>query len=225
MQKYKFLTGGMLKWIAIVTMFIDHFAEIFVYVLPSPKYYLILRTIGRLAFPIFCFLLVEGFLHTKNIKKYVIRLGIFSFISEIPFNLAVSGRYLFASHQNVFFTLWIGLIVLIFLKKYKEDVVIEIIAIFIGCFLATFLKTDYEAIGILIIVSFYLLREKKIVLTITMVLLNGLSNIIQLAGALALIPIFFYNGKRGRQPKYFFYAFYPIHLFLLYFVYTHWFKY
>jgi TraX protein. len=119
------ISGSTLKLVAIFTMLIDHIAASILENLlrcggPSSyanggllyTVYSIMRSIGRLAFPIFCFLLVEGFLHTRNKSKYAIRLGIFALISEIPFDLAFEGKMFSWGHQNVFFTLLIGLIVM-----------------------------------------------------------------------------------------------------------------
>ena len=112
------LSGSTLKLIAIVTMFIDHLGvvafetQISNYMVP----YYIMRLIGRLAFPIFCFLLVEGFFHTRDVKKYALRLLVFAFISEIPFDLAFNRQMFYWRHQNVFFTLFIGLLVIALLE-------------------------------------------------------------------------------------------------------------
>ena len=95
-----------LKMIAITTMLIDHVGAV---LLPQ---YPILRIIGRIAFPIFCFLLVEGFMHTHDVIRYMTRIGLFALISEIPFDLLFYGRILDGTHQNVFFTLFIGLVML-----------------------------------------------------------------------------------------------------------------
>ncbi len=79
-----------------------------------------LRSIGRLAFPIFCFLLVEGFLHTHNMKKYLLRLGLFALFSEVIFDFAFLGQIYF-KHQNVFFTLFIGVLALIAADHVKKQ--------------------------------------------------------------------------------------------------------
>ena len=100
------LDSFQLKWIAIITMLIDHVGAIF---FPGN---LVFRYVGRIAFPIFCFQLVEGFFHTRNIEKYMLRLGIFAIISEIPYDLAFRGNILDFEHQNVFFTLFLGILML-----------------------------------------------------------------------------------------------------------------
>ena len=109
------LNGFTLKWIAMLTMLIDHTGMVL-----FPQYR-IFRIVGRLAFPIYCFLLVEGAVHTSNWKKYVSRLILFALISEIPFDLARSGQIVAADAQNVFFTLSFGLLAVIILKEQKTD--------------------------------------------------------------------------------------------------------
>jgi hypothetical protein len=143
-QKKKGIYGSTLKIVAIVTMLIDHIgATIVQYSIQSRQTGLnltntqelvnfyatnstliivntIMRLIGRIAFPIFCFLLVEGFLHTRNVWKYALRLGIFALVSEIPFDLAFSNHFYYPQYQNVYFTLLIGLITLIGFQKLQE---------------------------------------------------------------------------------------------------------
>ena len=128
----KGVTGTTLKIIAIVAMFIDHFAAIFV----QGYYYsvsataeppqnveiimTVMRAIGRFGFPIFAFLLVEGFTHTRSVKKYALNLGIFALISELPFNLGFMGVLFYPYYQNVFFTLLLGLLCLWCISEFGE---------------------------------------------------------------------------------------------------------
>jgi hypothetical protein len=128
------ISGSTLKLIAIITMLIDHTAAVVLEKIivagessntiayDSVLYfiYVLMRMIGRLAFPIFCFLLVEGFLHTRSVRKYAIRLAAFALISEIPFDLALFGEPFYFNYQNVFFTLLIGLLVMIGFKFISE---------------------------------------------------------------------------------------------------------
>ena len=236
------LTGSHLKWIAIFAMFIDHIGAAllelgflpkiadavlggnsFDYVMKDYLFWYrfdnILRAAGRLAFPIFCFLLAEGFLHTKNIKKYALRLGLFALISEIPFDLAFNGSLLEASHQNVFFTLFIGLLVLAGLKYFEEILPSHIawlrfIVALTGILLAAFLRTDYDGFGIMLIFLLYEFRNSKKLQCIAGAILMLFNST---TGCLAFLFLWLYNGERGKQlPKYFFYAFYPVHLLLLY---------
>lgn len=137
------LTSGALKWIALITMFIDHIGAIILEKgaisaynqgLPSAFSYdtsvflskldFFIRQIGRISFPIFCFLLVEGFYHTSNRKKYALRLFLFACISEIPFDLCFRGKILEFSYQNVMFTLLIG-----FLTMWAIEILLSLIHI------------------------------------------------------------------------------------------------
>lgn len=124
-SKIKGLTGQSLKVIAVISMIIDHIGYAIINRMPGVNdpgalisvIYLIFRTIGRPAFPLYCFLLVEGVIHTRNIGKYALRLFIFALVSEIPFDLAFYGKPIFNGHQNVFFTLCIGVLLLWAFKK------------------------------------------------------------------------------------------------------------
>lgn len=236
-----------LKMIAIISMLIDH---VTVVVIPGNNWvYLTGRLIGRMAFPIFAFLLIEGFYHTSDVKRYLKRLGIFALISELPFDLAFYNiNYLadggnikvdilkmftdektldlvirrFMSDQNVFFTLFLGLLAIwlmsMFEKKYSKNMlyvnIINAVVTLAFSITAAFLRTDYNYRGILLIVAFYLFRGSNILLLISMFVLSG--NLVQAFAALAVIPIAFYSGKKGKNIKYFFYVFYPAHLFVLF---------
>ena len=181
--------------------------------------FIIFRIIGRLAFPIFAFLLVEGFFRTKNVFKYATRLLGFAFISEIPFDLAFEGKVLEFSHQNVMFTLFIGLIVIYLCERYKNWFHRIMVGI-IGMGIAYFLKVDYTFVGILMIFVFYLLRKQIVQSVIAQVLINlVVVGGTQMYAAFAMIPISFYNSKSGKfKMKMFFYIFYPAHLLLLFFI-------
>lgn len=212
-----------LKLIAIITMLIDHTADVLV-PLDQPIY-IIMRAIGRLAFPIFCFLIVEGLYYTKNINKYMLRLGIFALISELPFDLALFERTFTWDHQNVYFTLVIGLIVIYGLQKIRIHFVsnqvisfiLQFIVIIAGCEIAYLLKTDYNAMGVILILMFYLFRDKKLPLIISVLFVTiVLGGTFEGLASFALIPILLYNGLRGPKVKYVFYAFYPVHLLCLY---------
>ena len=204
------LNSFSLKWIALITMAIDHMGMVL-----FPQY-LIFRIIGRLAFPIYCFLLVEGAVHTSNPGKYMRRLLLFAVISEIPFDLAVRGEVFYLGSQNVFFTLAFGLGALLLLKSN-----LKVWFIFIGIlcmiFGAEFLHADYGMGGVLFILVFYLTRTNFFAKIfgfsiVTILLFGGLENY----AIVSLLPICTYNGKKGRGMKYFFYVFYPLHLLILY---------
>ena len=161
----KGLSGSALKIIAIVTMLIDHIAAtVIIRILKFGGYndglyqlYRVMRNIGRIAFPIFCFLLVEGFMHTRDREKYALRLGCFAAVSEIPFDLAFNGKVLEVGYQNVFFTLLLGLLTMmaydVVMNQSRWSVwkrtALSTIAILAGMFAAEFLSTDYGALGVL----------------------------------------------------------------------------
>ncbi len=232
LTKGKFsITGGTLKIIAIITMLIDHIGATGVWNIVvqtgSSKWrtiYIAMRQTGRIAFPIFCFLLVEGFIHTRNRKKYLFRLGIFALLSEIPFDLAFSRKILSFSHQNVFFTLSIAFLCMMitdkilkkesFSRSYK--IVLAGLVCICGMLVAYLLKTDYAEKGIVSIMVLYYFRNDR-----PYQILAGICSFLwEISASLAFIPIAFYNGKRGRQLKYFFYLFYPLHLLLLAFLFS-----
>lgn len=225
------LSGSSLKLIAIITMFIDHVgAAVISRMLMDGggsgalyQVYFAMRNIGRIAFPIFCFLLVEGFEHTRDRKKYALRLFVFALISEIPFDLAFSGKVLEFGYQNVFFTLLIGLLTIMAFHEVEEKAdwhpllrsTALLAVVFAGMGTAYLLKTDYAARGVMCILVLYLFRRTR-----GLQILAGCLAFFwwELPALVAFIPIAFYNGRRGWNIKYLFYLFYPVHLLLLYLV-------
>lgn len=204
------LNAFQLKCIAVLTMIVDHAGEIF-----FPKI-MLLQYIGRISFPIFCFLLVEGFFHTRDIEKYMVRLGICALISEIPYDLAFYGTILEFEHQNVIFTLFIGVIMMYALEK-SAEIPIKIVDVLLAMWFVTFLCADYSYLGVLLIAIYYFLRNRKIMKLGVGAAWNLLWNTrVQGYGIFASIPIALYNGEKGLSIKYFFYVFYPVHLLVLY---------
>ncbi len=226
-------SGSVLKWIAIVIMFLDHagasLLEVFALNIygNSPLagqidnlyfWYEVdqmLRIIGRTAFPIFCFLLVEGAVHTHNPGKYLFRLAVFAVVSEIPFDLALHNQMIFWANQNVFFTLLAGLLVIQVFQRYPAEGWKGMLALAVMAVAAEVCGTDYGAIGVVVIAVMYLLRERPLASCILSLILLTLLNRMELYSIPAFLAMALYNGTRGRQPKYFFYAFYPVHLLLL----------
>lgn len=174
------------------------------------------RYIGRIAFPIFAFLLVEGFFHTRDIRKYMFRLGVFAILSEIPYDLAFRREILEFQHQNIFFTLFIAVVMMYALEKSREWP-IKVTEVFLAMWAAGFLCSDYRYKGILLIAVYYFFRKgiwRKFFLGAGW---NFIWNReIQGYGAVASVFIALYNGEKGRSLKYFFYLFYPAHLLALY---------
>ncbi len=215
--KNKFgLNTFQLKLIAITSMLIDHIGAI---LLPEN---LVLRCIGRIAFPIFCFLLTEGFFHTRDIYRYGYRLALFALLSEIPYDLAFRQTIFTLENQNVFFTLLIGFGLLYVLEKSKERPV-QVLEILLAMWLTEILHTDYGFRGILLICIFYYLRE----LTLAKIAAGACWNFlfpgrVQYYGVFSMVPIALYNGKKGPGFKYMFYIFYPLHLLILHLLQLYW---
>lgn len=227
MQRTQVLNGFHLKLIAICTMLIDHMGYT---LFPGVMW---LRCIGRIAFPIFCFLVAEGCVYTRDRKKYALRLLAFALLSEIPFNLMTSGRVWNPYDQNVLWTLLAGALVCWLmgwaLKKRTAAAFLVTGAVMAAAFyLLELVNTDYGGWGMLLAAMFYGIRRAPYGLAVKMpaqtvglvffsvALMGGVS--IELWSLLSLVPIWLYNGQRGFSNKavqYGFYAFYPVHIFIL----------
>ncbi len=213
------MSGSTLKLIAIASMFVDHLGASGVVLMISGNriwVYEVCRQMGRIAFPLFCFLLVEGFVHTGNKRNYLSRMLLFAFVSEIPFDLVFYDRWIYLRSQNVFFTLFLGLLTLYGIevaiqKNHREQVWVPVL---LGCIAAWGLQTDYSYFGIILIVIFYWFRN----IPWKRNLVAGCSCLWEPAAVLALLPIQLYNGKRGIPVKYLFYFFYPVHLLFLWYL-------
>lgn len=339
--KKREISGSTLKLTAVAAMLIDHIAAVILVrqIMDSGyltalyggatayeewmrnngtlyQVYMVMRTLGRLGFPIFCFLLVEGFQKTRSVKKYGLRLGLFALISEVPFNLAFTGEVTASGYQNVFLTLFLGLFALCcyrFLERCREmgrlgrlprgvwllflvlgtvlpgiyfgiwlgtklfhtgrgvrdylsravifpvrfiipcAVLCVALAIFYVLYgkyyavkeegrdrvrvlsadltalvllmcLADFLYTDYAGFGVLTVTVMYVFRRNRtgasaragtMAAGCTVLTLMALNEAFAFVAA---VPAALYNGERGLKMKYFFYAFYPVHLLALYLI-------
>ena len=218
------MTSFVLKIIAIVSMLLDHLSY------SIYGHFSWLNYLGRLAFPIFAFQITEGYMHTKDLKKYFLRIGLFALISQIPYLLFIS-TFTSEFSLNIFFTLFAGLLAITIFDKFKNKYLGFICAIIIGI-ISEFLHFDYGWFGILIIFIFYIFKNNQINMLITFLLAVSLKYIILLIRndfyfayyilalftSLSIIPILLYNKKQGKNIKYFFYIFYPVHLILLYLI-------
>lgn len=219
------LSSSALKVIAILTMLIDHIAcflnpipifsyELFTIGSKQVTVYYVFRSIGRIAFPLFCFMIGEGYLHTRNRFRYGLALFIGAIVSEIPFNLVFTGTCTCREHQNVFFTLLLGYLGICCYEHFSKEKIRQILSIVVLGVIAYFIKCDYSIRGYGAILLFYILRADRLAVGIVGTL------ILELRTIPAYVLIAFYNGKRGfiRKPafKYAFYAFYPVHLFILF---------
>jgi len=313
-EKKRGVSGSTVKLIAVAAMLIDHIAAVIVArqlmaeglgeIMETGEtfavmdwmaehmvifmLYMAMRMIGRLGFPIFSFLLVEGYQKTRNVKKYIFRMGIFALVSEVPFDLAFNGKILEFGYQNVYFTLFLGLFTLCaydFFARYRQNIdydkiwslaivlgvlftvtyaticiqntfmlytsegvlaafgvmcviVIACVVLYkkkrgmkrlqVACadmtvlmlamFLADFMRTDYGGFGVLTITMIYIFRKNKVKSMAAGCTTLTVMSISEITAFFTLIPVALYNGKRGLKMKYFFYAFYPVHLFLLYLI-------
>ncbi|MCR5837953.1 MAG: conjugal transfer protein TraX [Lachnospiraceae bacterium] len=228
------IDGTTLKWIALIAMVIDHVGAVFF--VPETTTYFVLRAIGRLSFPIFAFLITQGYVHTGNWKKYALRLLLFAFVSEIPYDLAFYNSVFSIKKQNIFFTLLLGLLV-IRLKDYitndlkmpkwavENDMVvlvqsgIQLFVIITLCLLAYKANLCYSYPGILLIALFHAMRGRMDGIVWPNVIFSFMFGKIQLFGMAAIIPLSLYNGKPGnRKYKWLFYIYYPVHLVLFWMI-------
>ena len=209
----------LLKWIAIITMTFDHVGAI---LYPEFEF---LRLIGRLAFPLFAYLLILGMESTRNIRNYFFRLFVFALISQIPFFLAIN--YAPFELLNIFFSLSFGLLLISFFKRGSPLAFVPLLSSFI-------LPFDYGIYGLAMIGCMYILTKNTKLGVFSLLLLNGLflvpfnSQLLSLA-ALPLI-VFHKNGALNMSKplsgnlkiplwrKYFFYIYYPMHLAFLYII-------
>lgn len=202
-----------------------------------------LTCIGRLTFPIYAFMIVEGYFHTKNLKKYVGRLLLFAVLSEIPFNLAMGSRVFYPIHQNVLWSFLIAIGLIHWNEKVKRKelwkrILVGVVTVCIAYIVGIVTFVDYYNAGILMVLVFYAFRGRKwwcylgqliCLWYINFEMLGGFSYEVMIFGQtrfverqglalLALVPIWFYRGKQGYHSKalqYFYYAFYPVHLLIL----------
>ena len=228
-DRFRILSGSWLKIIATAAMLIDHVTFVFLSRTPVVLFtlfgrtltlYALLRGIGRIAFPIYAFLITEGYLHTRDRKRYGISLAVFALLSEVPWDLVHYGKFFSLSSQIVLFTLFLGYLAICMFEHDNGKPFFQA-AWLIGLLPVTLLlRADYGMSGYCFIVFMYALREREL---LRAVIGCGFLSSRWKAG-LAFIPIALYNGKRGfiRGPvaKYFFYLFYPLHLLALYLIKT-----
>lgn len=228
----KGLTGFALKYIALLSMTIDHFSAIFLEY--GTTAYTLGRGIGRVAFPLYCFLLVEGYFHTSNHKSYLKRLFLFAIISEIPFDMAfykfplTSDLSTLTGHQNVYFTLAFGFLAMYLIDRYwQQNTTLAMVSTVIIATAAELLHFDYGSMGILVILIFYAYQKfytNRSVMQGHIIALLPLLTYGNFCVYLALPLLALYHGEKGNVlphgksfpgAKYLFYVYYPLHLFVL----------
>ncbi|MCR4740661.1 MAG: conjugal transfer protein TraX [Lachnospiraceae bacterium] len=230
------ISGSTLKILAYFIMFIDHTAAMLIQPyayknvgnMPYESFermsrlYDIMRGVGRIAFPIFCFLLVEGYFHTKNVYRYALSLFVMAIVSEPAFDLALYGKFFDPSYQNVAFTLLLSLVAIFCVDRFalneKYTALVRVIIFYVSvglCMLiAWLLKTDYSFKGVIAVVIMFLFHKIRPV-----ALLAGEAIFeYEPTAFFSLIPLMLYNGKRGLKIKYLFYLVYPGHLLLIWLI-------
>ena len=232
------LTAAVLHIIAMTLMLMDH---LWATLLPAREW---LTCAGRVAFPIFAFMAVEGYFHTRSFKKYILRMLLFAVLSEIPFDLMYGGPWFYPVHQNVLWTFLLGLLGVWLMEQVRKKgktwmyLLVCVLVVLAGLVLGTLCMVDYYGVGVLTVFVFYFLHGRKwwcflgqlaALYWLNVELLGGLMYPVQLFGMefelcqqglalLALIPIWLYRGRQGYHSKpfqYLCYAFYPVHMLLL----------
>ena len=232
------LSAAALHILAMTFMLMDH---LWATLLPAQEW---LTCVGRIAFPIFAFMAVEGYFHTHNLKKYLLRMLVFAVISEVPFDLMYGGTWFYPVHQNVIWTLMMGLAGIHLMETVRKKkstfvyILVSAIVVILGGLLGTLSMVDYYGIGVLTVFIFYFFRGRKwwcllgqmlALYWVNVELLGGLMYPIRLFGMefelcqqglalLALLPIWLYRGRQGYHSKpfqYFCYAFYPMHMLVI----------
>ncbi|MDO4296519.1 MAG: TraX family protein [bacterium] len=238
----KRIHANQLKLLAMFLMLLDH---MWATMIPGNMW---MTYLGRMAFPIFAFQISEGFEHSRNKKAYAKRLLVFALLSEIPFNLMYMGSLFFPFHQNVLFTLLLGLLGIQAIAAWEKQRtlrqgVLTALALLGLLLLGGLGFVDYGANGVLTVLLFYVAKRSRFCKTIELVgmfLLNqvffsgevlelsllgkGFELQTQAFALFALLPIWMYDDKQGKSPKWFryaAYAFYPVHMLLLYLISTY----
>ena len=225
-KKLQFLSGAQLKLIAIISMLIDHINKALIYPNLTSNYGSlttlsnIFDKIGRIAFPLFCFLLVEGFFKTRNRKRYLLNLLIFGVISEVPFDMFTTASFFNMNWNNVMFslalvlvTIWIIDTLKVKMEKYTKALwyLVSFLIVGVMCAVSMFLALDYEHHAILIGYFFYLFYG----ITAVALPFCYASMYTEPWSLMGFGLTLTYNGKRGKQSKMLSYWFYPVHLLIL----------
>ena len=225
-KNFQFLSGAELKLIAIISMLADHVNKALIYpYLESNHGFLafisdVFDIIGRIAFPLFCFMLVEGYFKTRNRKKYLLNLLLFGVISEVPFDMFTTASFFNMNWNNVMFTLALVLVTVWIIDTLKEKMqkrpkalwyLVSILIVLVMCIVSMSLSLDYEHHAILIGYFFYLFHDMPV-----FAIPFGYASMFKEPWALLGFGLTLtYNGERGKQHKMLYYWFYPVHLLIL----------
>lgn len=264
LSRIQCLSGNQLKMIAVVCMVIDHATKVFYSRMINPMLemdwmtpelyhgirlaYMVLISIGAVAFPLFAFAFAEGYAHTHDKKRYLLRLILFALISEIPFDITFNygggpegwspeiARHwpMWWGYQNVFFTYAWALCTLWVLeqagriqRKPPRLLLQGLIVLGAYVFMEEILQSDYGGYGLVLILAAYALRQNRLAQIAGMAVVNLLlyhnfvdvENWFRVSFVVSMLLILLYNGARGRKNlKAFFYSFYPIHIAIIGFI-------
>ena len=224
-KRWQLLNGAQLKYMAFLSMLLDHMNNAMITPHLDGKGPLlhvsnVLSILGRVAFPLFMFFLVEGFFKTRSRKKYLINLLIFGILSEVPFDLFTSRELFNKNWNNMMFTLALSLATIWIVDEMKGRLAKKSKALWYGasvlvvavmCAVAMFFSLDYDYHAIIVAYLFYIFYEKPLCGSA----LGYLSIIKELYSVLGFVATLTYNGERGKQYKWLNYAFYPVHLLIL----------
>ena len=225
LDKLRIFSGAQLKYIAFLSMLADHVNKALIYPFLSGEGILqrisdAFDILGRIAFPLFAFFLVEGFFKTGNRKKYLASLLIFGIISEIPFDMALLGVFFEPNSNNIMFTLALMLITIWTIDILKEKMQnmskytwypVSFVIVGIMCIISMVTGLDYEYHAIMIGYLFYIFYNKRVFA----IFLGYLAIFKEVWSLLGFSLILTYNEKRGKQNKLFNYCFYPVHLLII----------
>ena len=238
MEKRFDLSAAALHILAMALMLCDH---LWATLLPAQEW---LTCVGRLAFPMFAFMAVEGYFHTRSFKRYALRMLVFALLSEIPFDLMYGGTWFYPVHQNVIWTLLIGLLGIRAMEAVREKgklwlYVLTCVGVTaLGAALGTLGMVDYYGAGVLTVFVFYFFHGREWWKLLGQILALYWINVRMLGGQvypmtilgmdvelsqqglalLALVPIWLYRGRQGHHSRAFQYvcnAFYPVHMLIL----------
>ncbi|MCL2616434.1 MAG: conjugal transfer protein TraX [Defluviitaleaceae bacterium] len=217
-----------LKLIAIAAMFIDHFAHVFEGrllddLVPA------MRAAGRMAFPIFVYFIGEGFRRTGSVQWYLLRLGVFAIISEVPFDIMLYSHtypeaftWFSLRHQNVLFTLFLGVLAADFYQNTfsKKAYALLIPLPFV---LAMFVQADFGLLGTMLVFLCAITESSKMLRLaflfgggVILYFAHDYSHMLIAGYVCALVLLMFYNEEQGPRIKWAFYAFYPLHMLALF---------
>lgn len=216
------MSSFMLRMLALISMMIDHAG---LALFPRTDAF---RCVGRLAFPLYCFLLVQGYIHTRDLRAYTRRLLFLAFLSEIPFDLLIFGRISSSMEQNVLFSLLLGLAAVYAAHRFEREpqrAAMNILLLFMASML---FQVSYGWLGVALCLCFYKLRHSRIRQALYLLPVEGvyclslaLSGVetnwvlISLCAMFSAIPICLYSGKPGLRHKFvsfLFYTAYPAHI-------------